>query len=100
FPEVRTTELFVEIVDLLASSGSSAPNPLSLNVGGPSCYGVSHETDMRQVASLSSDINLQAEAAGGGHDVGDSCSFGELAAAMAANLVRECQIQILMLERL
>ncbi|MED6132502.1 hypothetical protein PIB30_019644 [Stylosanthes scabra] len=34
FSEVRTTELFVEIVDPLASYGSSAPNPQSINVGG------------------------------------------------------------------
>ncbi|MED6123690.1 hypothetical protein PIB30_051565 [Stylosanthes scabra] len=32
FPEVRTTELFAEIVDPLASSGCSAPNPHLANV--------------------------------------------------------------------
>ncbi|MED6217553.1 hypothetical protein PIB30_018763, partial [Stylosanthes scabra] len=55
-------------------------------LGGPSCYGISRDTDVRQVTSLSFDANLQAEAAEGGHDLGDSCSFGEVAAAMAANV--------------
>ncbi|MED6134958.1 hypothetical protein PIB30_041843 [Stylosanthes scabra] len=34
FPEVRTTELFIEIADPIASSGGSAPNPRPVNVGG------------------------------------------------------------------
>ncbi|MED6223148.1 hypothetical protein PIB30_071194 [Stylosanthes scabra] len=34
FSEVRTTKLFVEIADPLASSGAFAPNPRPVNVGG------------------------------------------------------------------
>ncbi|MED6122574.1 hypothetical protein PIB30_040956, partial [Stylosanthes scabra] len=41
FPEVRTTELFVEIVDPIASSGGSAPNPRLVNVGGEDEHGES-----------------------------------------------------------
>ncbi|MED6132790.1 hypothetical protein PIB30_022103 [Stylosanthes scabra] len=36
FPEVRTTELFVEMLAPLASSGGSAPGQHSANIAGPS----------------------------------------------------------------
>ncbi|MED6145966.1 hypothetical protein PIB30_030050 [Stylosanthes scabra] len=71
FPEIRTTELFVVIVDPLASSGGSAPNPRN-----------QREPDVRQVASPSFDFKLQAEAATGGDKLGDSRSFGELGFAI------------------
>ncbi|MED6208877.1 hypothetical protein PIB30_049277 [Stylosanthes scabra] len=65
FPEVRTTELFVEIANSLASFGGSAPNPWSINVGGASGSRNQCEIDVRQVASSSFYFNLQAEAATG-----------------------------------
>ncbi|MED6143758.1 hypothetical protein PIB30_009007 [Stylosanthes scabra] len=84
FPEVRTTELFVDIADPLASSGVSAPNPRPVNVGGVSSSRIQCDTDVLQVASPSFDFNLQAEAATRGNELGDSRSFGELGVAMAA----------------
>ncbi|MED6126020.1 hypothetical protein PIB30_074342 [Stylosanthes scabra] len=48
FPEVRTTELFVEIVDPLASFGGSAPNPHSTNAAGPSRPVIQHDTEEHQ----------------------------------------------------
>ncbi|MED6176163.1 hypothetical protein PIB30_085428 [Stylosanthes scabra] len=51
FPEVRTTELFVEVADLLASSGGSAPHPRPVNAGGPSGSRHQAEIDAPQVVS-------------------------------------------------
>ncbi|MED6184830.1 hypothetical protein PIB30_051237 [Stylosanthes scabra] len=69
-------ELFVEVADSLASSGGSAPNPRPVNAGGPSGSRHQREIDVPQVASPSFDFNLQAEAATGGTELGDSRSFG------------------------
>ncbi|MED6146526.1 hypothetical protein PIB30_035228 [Stylosanthes scabra] len=88
-PEARTTELFVEIVDPLANSGGSAPNPQSVNVGGPSCYAVPHRThiqldpDVHQVASPYFGLILQREADDNVGDLGDDRAFRKLAVAMA-----------------
>ncbi|MED6178812.1 hypothetical protein PIB30_111123, partial [Stylosanthes scabra] len=76
FPEVRTTELFVEVADLLASSGGSAPHPRPVNAGGPSGSRHQAEIDAPQVASPSFDFNLQPEAATGGTEPGDYSRFG------------------------
>ncbi|MED6193792.1 hypothetical protein PIB30_022707 [Stylosanthes scabra] len=84
FPEVRTTELFVEIADSRVSSGGSAPNPRPVIVGGASGSRNQCEIDIPQVTSPSFDFNLQAEAATGGNELGNSRSFGELGVAMAA----------------
>ncbi|MED6150834.1 hypothetical protein PIB30_076383 [Stylosanthes scabra] len=51
FPEVRTTELFLEMLDPLASSGGSAPNPHSAIVGLPSRRVIQHDPEAHQVAS-------------------------------------------------
>ncbi|MED6170693.1 hypothetical protein PIB30_033459 [Stylosanthes scabra] len=73
------------MADPLTISGGYAPNPQSVNISGPSCSRILRETDIHHVASPSCDFNLQVEAKEGGNDLGDSCSFGELAVAMAAN---------------
>ncbi|MED6118965.1 hypothetical protein PIB30_007855 [Stylosanthes scabra] len=84
FPEVRTIELFVEIADPLASSGGSAPNPQTVNVGGASASRNQHEVNVCQVASPLFDFNLQAEVAPRGNELGDFHSFGELGVSIAA----------------
>ncbi|MED6135778.1 hypothetical protein PIB30_049803 [Stylosanthes scabra] len=84
FPGVRMTELFVEIVDPLASFCSSAPNPHSANVAGSSRLAIQHVTEEDQVVSPSFWFNLQEEAVDCGGDLGDSRSFGELAVTIAA----------------
>ncbi|MED6185761.1 hypothetical protein PIB30_060234, partial [Stylosanthes scabra] len=76
FPEVRTTKLFVEVADLLASSGGSAPHPRPVNAGGPSGSRHQAEIDAPQVASPSFDFNLQPKAATGGTEPGDDSRFG------------------------
>ncbi|MED6172246.1 hypothetical protein PIB30_048293 [Stylosanthes scabra] len=82
FPEVRTTELFVEIAESLASSGGSAPIPRPVNVGEAS--GSRNQRVLSPVASPSFDFNLQAEMATGANEVGDSHPFGELGVPVAA----------------
>ncbi|MED6137277.1 hypothetical protein PIB30_063595 [Stylosanthes scabra] len=82
FPEVRTTELFVEIADSLASSGGSAPIPRPVNVGEAS--GSRNQRVVSPVASPSFDFNLQAEMATCANELGDFRSFGELGVAVAA----------------
>ncbi|MED6150645.1 hypothetical protein PIB30_074412 [Stylosanthes scabra] len=82
FPEVRTTELFVEIADSLASSGDSAPIPRPVNVGETS--GSRNQRVVSPVASPSFDFNLQAEMTMGANELGNSHSFGELGVAVAA----------------
>ncbi|MED6152530.1 hypothetical protein PIB30_092964, partial [Stylosanthes scabra] len=71
FLEVRTTELFLEVADSLASFGGSAPHPRPVNAGGPSGSRHQTEIDALQVASPSFDFNLQPEAAIGGTELGD-----------------------------
>ncbi|MED6124808.1 hypothetical protein PIB30_062364 [Stylosanthes scabra] len=82
FPEVRTTELFVEVADSLASLGGSAPISQPANVGGAS--GSRNQRDVSRVASPSFDFNLQAEVGTGAVELGDSRSFGELGVAAEA----------------
>ncbi|MED6226620.1 hypothetical protein PIB30_105619, partial [Stylosanthes scabra] len=82
FPEVRTTELFVEIVDSLASSGGSAPIPRSMNVGEASDS--RNQRVVTPVASPSFDFNLQPEMATGANELGDSRAFGEVGGIAAA----------------
>ncbi|MED6129626.1 hypothetical protein PIB30_109749, partial [Stylosanthes scabra] len=83
FPEVRTTELFVEIADSLASSGGSAPIPRSVNVGEAS--GSRNQCVVTPVASPSFDFNLQPEMATGANELGDSRAFGEVVEALRAD---------------
>ncbi|MED6167776.1 hypothetical protein PIB30_006057 [Stylosanthes scabra] len=84
FPEVRTTKLFVEIVDPLVSSGGSAANPRPVNVGGGASRSRNQrEPDVRPVVSPSFDFNLQARAATGDDELGESCSIAELGVAIA-----------------
>ncbi|MED6126945.1 hypothetical protein PIB30_083371 [Stylosanthes scabra] len=84
FPEVRTTVLFVEMLDPLASSGGSARNPHSANVSGLSHPAIQHDTEAHQVASPRFGFDLQAEAADYVGDSGDTRSFKELAVAITA----------------
>ncbi|MED6126154.1 hypothetical protein PIB30_075595 [Stylosanthes scabra] len=82
FPEVRTTELFVDIADSLASSWGSAPIPRPANVGEAS--GSRNQRVVSPVASPSFDFNLQSEMATGGNEAGDSRTFGEVGVPVAA----------------
>ncbi|MED6187466.1 hypothetical protein PIB30_076782 [Stylosanthes scabra] len=50
FPEVRTTELFVEVADSLASSGGSATNPRPVNAGAEAATGGTELGDYRRFA--------------------------------------------------
>ncbi|MED6224066.1 hypothetical protein PIB30_080181 [Stylosanthes scabra] len=84
FPKVRTTELFVEKLDPLASSGGSAPNPHSVIVVGPSRPVIQHDPEAHQVASPMFGIYHETEAADCVGDLGDTRSFGEIADAVAA----------------
>ncbi|MED6165342.1 hypothetical protein PIB30_098670, partial [Stylosanthes scabra] len=84
FPEARTTQLYVEILDPLASSGGSAPNPHFAIVVLPSRPVIQHDPEAHQVASPTFGIYHEAEAADGVGDLGDTRSFGEIAAAVAA----------------
>ncbi|MED6159347.1 hypothetical protein PIB30_041501 [Stylosanthes scabra] len=72
FPEVRTTELFVEIVDPIASSGGSAPNPRPVSVGGASGSRNKCGPDDCQVASPSFDFNFQHGPATGENERAES----------------------------
>ncbi|MED6193903.1 hypothetical protein PIB30_023568 [Stylosanthes scabra] len=63
FPEVRTTELFVEMLDPLASSGGSPSNPHSTIVAGPSRPVIQHVLEAHRVASPTFRIYHEAEAA-------------------------------------
>ncbi|MED6220785.1 hypothetical protein PIB30_048187 [Stylosanthes scabra] len=63
--------------------------PKPVNVAGASSTKNQRELDVPQIVSSSfdfnlQDFNLQAEAATGGNELGDSRSFGELGVAMAA----------------
>ncbi|MED6123152.1 hypothetical protein PIB30_046533 [Stylosanthes scabra] len=70
---MRTTELFVEILDPLASSGGFAPNLHSANVARPSRPTIQHDPEAHQ-----------AEATDCVGDLGDTRSFAELADTIAA----------------
>ncbi|MED6126140.1 hypothetical protein PIB30_075481 [Stylosanthes scabra] len=59
FPEVRTTELYVEIADVGASSGGSNPHPQQVHVGPTHCPPDVGGPTMGPVASPSFDVNLQ-----------------------------------------
>ncbi|MED6137982.1 hypothetical protein PIB30_070062 [Stylosanthes scabra] len=83
FLEVRTTELFVEKLDPLASSGGFAPNPHSAFVAGPSCPVIQHDPEAHQVASPTFGIYHEVEAADCVGDLGDTRSFGEIADVVA-----------------
>ncbi|MED6155792.1 hypothetical protein PIB30_008374 [Stylosanthes scabra] len=83
FPEVRRTELFVEIVDPIASSGGSAPNPRLVNVGGASGSRSQRCPDDCQVASPSFDFNLQHGPATGEDERRESRSIVGLGVAAA-----------------
>ncbi|MED6121797.1 hypothetical protein PIB30_033518 [Stylosanthes scabra] len=83
FSEVRTTELFVEIVDPIASSGGSAPNPRPVNVGGASGSRNQRCPDDCQVASPSFNFNLQHGPATGEDERGESHSIVGLGVAAA-----------------
>ncbi|MED6144534.1 hypothetical protein PIB30_016381 [Stylosanthes scabra] len=58
FPEVRTMDLFVEIVKPLVSSGSSTSNPHSTNIAESSHPMIQHDTEEHQVASPSFGFNI------------------------------------------
>ncbi|MED6218505.1 hypothetical protein PIB30_027160 [Stylosanthes scabra] len=79
------TELFVEIVDPLASSGGSNSNPHSANIVGPSRPAIQQDTEKHQVVSPSFGFNLQGEVVDCGGDLGEFRSFGELAVEIAAS---------------
>ncbi|MED6208581.1 hypothetical protein PIB30_046585 [Stylosanthes scabra] len=62
FPEVRTTELFLEMLAPLASSGGSVPGQHSANVAGPSRRAIQAELEAQLVASPTFGIYNEAEA--------------------------------------
>ncbi|MED6132814.1 hypothetical protein PIB30_022457 [Stylosanthes scabra] len=72
FPEVRTTELFVEILAPLASSGGSAPGQHSTNVAGPSRRAIQAEPEAQLIASPTFRIYNEAEADNLVTDLGDT----------------------------
>ncbi|MED6181060.1 hypothetical protein PIB30_015977 [Stylosanthes scabra] len=72
FPEVRTTELFVEMLAPLASSGGSAPGQHSTNVAGPSRRAIQVEPEAQLVASPTFGIYNEAEAGDLVADLGDT----------------------------
>ncbi|MED6145543.1 hypothetical protein PIB30_026271 [Stylosanthes scabra] len=71
-PEVRTTELFVEMFAPLASTGGSAPGQHSANVVGPSRRAIRAEPEAQLVASLTFKIYNEAEAGDLVADLGDT----------------------------
>ncbi|MED6135462.1 hypothetical protein PIB30_046676 [Stylosanthes scabra] len=82
YPEVQTTELFVEIVDPIASSGGSAPNPRPVSVGGASGSRNQRGPDDCQVASPSFDFNFQPGPATGEDERAESRSAAGLGVAV------------------
>ncbi|MED6118131.1 hypothetical protein PIB30_000113 [Stylosanthes scabra] len=70
FPEVRTTELYVEIADLGESSGGSNPHPQPLHVGPTHCPPAGGAPVIGSVASPSFDVNLP-------QDDDDRCDFDD-----------------------
>ncbi|MED6186309.1 hypothetical protein PIB30_065452 [Stylosanthes scabra] len=77
FPEVRTTELYVEIADVGASLGGSNPHPQLVHVGPTHCPPDVGGPTMAPVASPSFDVNL-SQGNDDGCDFDDNRSFGEL----------------------
>ncbi|MED6118766.1 hypothetical protein PIB30_005905 [Stylosanthes scabra] len=71
-PEVRTTELSVEMFAPLASSGGSAPNPHFVNVAEPSRRVIEHELEAQLVASLTFSIYNEAKAGDYVGELGDT----------------------------
>ncbi|MED6111991.1 hypothetical protein PIB30_057469 [Stylosanthes scabra] len=84
FLEMRTTELFVEMLDPLASSSGSALNPYYAIVGLPSRPVIQHDPEAHQVSSPTFGIYHEAKTADNIGDLGDTRSFEEIAAAVAA----------------
>ncbi|MED6164978.1 hypothetical protein PIB30_095342 [Stylosanthes scabra] len=82
YPEVRTTELYVEIDDVGASSGESNPLPPPAHVRPTHAPVLVRVPERERVASSSFDVNLPQDDE---HacDLGDNRSFGELVVAMA-----------------
>ncbi|MED6205975.1 hypothetical protein PIB30_022718 [Stylosanthes scabra] len=85
FPEVRTTELFAKLEDIVATSGGSNPIPPSVDIGGssssapvaPVVPGIPPSiTSPSFVADLHHDYDDQC-------DLEDNCTFGELVTAVA-----------------
>ncbi|MED6144067.1 hypothetical protein PIB30_012154 [Stylosanthes scabra] len=72
FLDVRTTELFVEMLDPLASSGGSAPNPHSAIVAGLSHPVIQHIPEAHRVESPTFEIYHEAEVAECVGDLGDT----------------------------
>ncbi|MED6172005.1 hypothetical protein PIB30_046161, partial [Stylosanthes scabra] len=72
FPEVRTTELFVEMLAPLASSGGSAPGQHSANVAGRSRRAIQAEPEAQLVASPTFEIYNEVEAGDLVADLGDN----------------------------
>ncbi|MED6196762.1 hypothetical protein PIB30_050418 [Stylosanthes scabra] len=83
FSEVRTTELYVEIADLGASSGGSNPHPQPVHIGPTHCPPVGGAPVMGSVASPSFDVNLPQDD-DDRCDFDDNRSLGELAIVVAA----------------
>ncbi|MED6199398.1 hypothetical protein PIB30_075562, partial [Stylosanthes scabra] len=72
FSKVRTTELFVEMLDPLASSGGSTPNPHYTNVVGSSHRVIQHDPEVHQVASPTFGIYHEPEAGDCVGELGDT----------------------------
>ncbi|MED6162223.1 hypothetical protein PIB30_068387, partial [Stylosanthes scabra] len=83
FLEVWTTELYVEIADVGASSGGSNPHPQSVHVGPTHCPPAVGSPIMACVASPSFDVNLPQDN-DDKCDLDDNRSFDEHSVTMAA----------------
>ncbi|MED6220464.1 hypothetical protein PIB30_045099 [Stylosanthes scabra] len=69
--QVRTTELFVEMLAPLASSGGSVLNPHYANIAGPSHRVIQHDSEAQQVVSPTFDIYNEPEAGDYVGELGD-----------------------------
>ncbi|MED6148554.1 hypothetical protein PIB30_054166 [Stylosanthes scabra] len=88
FSEVRTTELYAKLADIVSSSDGSNPNPTSGHIGGssssaPVAYIVSVLPPSVASPSFAADLHHEYDDE---CDLGDNCTFGELVAAVANSL--------------
>ncbi|MED6181741.1 hypothetical protein PIB30_022180 [Stylosanthes scabra] len=88
FPKVRTTELFMDMLAPLVSSGGSALSPHSANVAGPSRRAIQAEPEAQLVASPTFGIYNETEAGDLVADLGDTVT-GALQALCAPLVQRE-----------
>ncbi|RYQ96814.1 hypothetical protein Ahy_B08g092696 [Arachis hypogaea] len=80
FSDLGALELFARMVDVEGSSGGSAPNPPTGVIEGTSTAVLTGQPATPLVLSPSFAADLPVP----GYDLGDGCSFGQLAAAMGS----------------